>query len=1225
MFAGTDGPPSLLKGGLILNQRILRAILLVALIATSSQVWPADWEVLLDQAQALSSVGQSDSSRTIFQTALQSAETHYSRSDTTVDVVFYDAGVPRRVHFPGYQSAAEIYSQFLSVAEKVYGTDGAEVSGILLKLAEVERIRGRYFEAEPLMERALGIAERKHGLQSLEAARVLDRLGVLYYYLGKYLESATFCDSGLVMREKLLGPDHIEVAWSCLNLAQAITRLGHYADAETFCRRAMKVLGGQFGDTSLAVTDCLEALGFVLYYRDENAAAESLYVAALDIRRQHLGPVHPDVARLMFRIANVDRYLGKYAEAESLLVETLAIRRAVYGNMHPEVGEVLFYTGILMAANVKDIDRALSCYAEAVEIFEKTLGETNSHAITARWRTATLFVGQGRNLEALAIFQRLVDLISQSLGSDHQDLRQILRSQTLALRRIGQFDKAEASARRALAITEKYSGPEHIDAAEALSALAGLYFDEGRYTEAEDMMTRGKEIAARASGNDSSLFAAGAEHELGRICYALGRYEEAEEYITEAIRLFKKFYGPMGTDLPIAHLNLGLVYENQGRYAEADSVYRLSVELGERSIGMQNPALAHALNNQANLYSRLGRYAEARSLQERAVSILEGALGPEHPEVAKFRCDQGRIYAYSSETDSALGSYQMFIDKSQKYLENVFPYSSEEQRLRWIGKYPLADPVVYSLALKSGTSRAKSVALEMLLKSKAMVIEAVMAERRAAYCHYDDEVLAELDNLSTVNEQIAGLAMAGGYYRDSVAILYKIRDSLEVALSTHCSEFSDALAARRFDVNDVVSSVPAGSVLWEFARYEPTNLDSPVLGDDKIDNPRYLAFTLSRSGGVGLHDLGDAGLIDSLILTARNMIYRSQGQIYSVAAVTSERRLREVTSQLYSLVFAPLADPGTTDIYVSPDGLLNLIPLEILPVSDSTYVIEKYRISYLSSGRDLLKHGGFVESGGQVLVMADPDFDGVGVFDVQKQPETVISDENYGPEFRGNTDCLKEKFSPIAYSRNEAASVVACFRNSKAAGVRQFYGDRAVEEVLKDLAFAPRVLHLATHGFFCEGSKSSEALRDNPLLRSGLVLAGANRTISNSRDDTDVSDDGILTALEVSGLNLVGTDLAVLSACESGVGDMVDGEGIFGLRRAFQHAGANTIVMSLWAVPDRETSQLMEGFYRRWLGGESKGDALRGSALELLGQSRSKRGCGHPLLWGGFILAGNPN
>ncbi|MEW6413532.1 MAG: CHAT domain-containing protein, partial [Candidatus Zixiibacteriota bacterium] len=124
---------------------------------------------------------------------------------------------------------------------------------------------------------------------------------------------------------------------------------------------------------------------------------------------------------------------------------------------------------------------------------------------------------------------------------------------------------------------------------------------------------------------------------------------------------------------------------------------------------------------------------------------------------------------------------------------------------------------------------------------------------------------------------------------------------------------------------------------------------------------------------------------------------------------------------------------------------------------------------------------------------------------------------------------------------------------------------------------------------------------------------------------TNDGDDGILTALEVSGLNFVGTDLAVLSACESGVGDLVDGEGIFGLRRAFQHAGVNSIVMSLWSVPDRETSQLMEGFYRRWLGGESKRDALRGSALELLNQSRAKRGCGHPLLWGGFILAGNPN
>jgi CHAT domain-containing protein len=131
--------------------------------------------------------------------------------------------------------------------------------------------------------------------------------------------------------------------------------------------------------------------------------------------------------------------------------------------------------------------------------------------------------------------------------------------------------------------------------------------------------------------------------------------------------------------------------------------------------------------------------------------------------------------------------------------------------------------------------------------------------------------------------------------------------------------------------------------------------------------------------------------------------------------------------------------------------------------------------------------------------------------------------------------------------------------------------------------------------------------------------------ISGERPEDGNGEDGILTALEVSGLNLVGTELAVLSACESGVGEFVNGEGMFGLRRAFQHAGAETVIMSLWSVPDKETSQLMDGFYRRWLEGRSKREALRESAIELLKESRSKRGCGHPLLWGGFILAGNPN
>ena len=186
-----------------------------------------------------------------------------------------------------------------------------------------------------------------------------------------------------------------------------------------------------------------------------------------------------------------------------------------------------------------------------------------------------------------------------------------------------------------------------------------------------------------------------------------------------------------------------------------------------------------------------------------------------------------------------------------------------------------------------------------------------------------------------------------------------------------------------------------------------------------------------------------------------------------------------------------------------------------------------------------------------------------------------------------------------------------------------FDGADVLEERLKGIPEAPRVLHLATHGFFCEDlHPEPNRILENPLLRSGLALAGANRRTSPEEFQTE---DGILTAFEVSGLKLVGTALAVLSACETGVGEVRNGGGGYGLRRAFQQAGAESIIMSLWKVPDKETYELMEHFYSNWIDGQSKQMALRQAVLEVMDDLKSTYGVAHPRLWGGFVLVGNPS
>jgi len=300
-------------------------------------------------------------------------------------------------------------------------------------------------------------------------------------------------------------------------------------------------------------------------------------------------------------------------------------------------------------------------------------------------------------------------------------------------------------------------------------------------------------------------------------------------------------------------------------------------------------------------------------------------------------------------------------------------------------------------------------------------------------------------------------------------------------------------------------------------------------------------------------------------------------------------------------------------------------------------------VTYLSTGRDLLRdRPGEVARGGaaeprlldsRAVVVSDPGFGAAS---------GEVGGRAAGPEGWMRPTCAAGPFDPLPRSREEGRAVARLLETRGGMRVESISGLRATETAVKRLN-SPRVLHLATHGFFCgstEDANSEGARRpvgrargrlDNPLLRAGLALAGANRSpvVAGAPRPLDanaaraaVGDDGLLTALEISGLDLTGTELVVLSACETGMGDVETGEGVFGLRRAFHLAGVNSILMSLWAVPDRETAELMERFYGYWLEGRSGSPALRRAALDMLEARRREKGMAHPLFWGGFILAG---
>jgi CHAT domain-containing protein/tetratricopeptide (TPR) repeat protein len=699
----------------------------------------------------------------------------------------------------------------------------------------------------------------------------------------------------------------------------------------------------------------------------------------------------------------------------------------------------------------------------------------------------------------------------------------------------------------------------------------------------------------------------------------------------------EKAFGSEHTRVATNLDNLGILYVRRGEYAEAEPLHKRALDIREKILGLEHPGVAYSLINLGHLYKERGKYAEAELLFKRSLTISEKMLGLEHPDVAATLGSLAELNCSLGEYSKSLANFSKSQESRRDFIDHAFSYASEDLKINYIQKYPLINNSFLTFALLDTTLDSKKSAVSVILNGKAVILDAISAEKEIAFCSYDDEIIAKAEKHAEICGEIATLALAGAerlepeIYKERLQTLYGIKDSLETKLSGDCAEFRDELASRRFTVEDVSDALAEDAILWEFVQYNPYDFKKAGSDKDRTGPPRYLAFTLNHIGEITLIDLGEAIEIDSFVTLTRQMIYNSGSVAQAVGGFFAEQKLAEVTGELYDLIFAPLESSlvGRTQIFMSPDGQLNLLPFEILPDHEGKYAIEKYNISYLSSGRDLLKFKKKQAYGDWALAMADPDFDlsqeklaeGGG-----KKSNKLESIEFVYEPSRGASSCLSGKFDPLPYTLKETISVVQTLKKNAQLDVDSYCGEEALEGVLKGMKVPPRILHLSTHGYFCEDINLTEnKMLENPLLRSGLAFAGANGFFNASERDTSYVDDGILTALEVSGLNLIGTELVTLSACETGVGEVGNGEGVYGLRRAFQHAGARAIIMSLWKVPDPETGILMSNFYENWSSGETMRDALRQAALSILNERRDKYGSAHPYFWGGFILLGDPD
>ncbi len=849
---------------------------------------------------------------------------------------------------------------------------------------------------------------------------------------------------------------------------------------------------------------------------------------------------------------------GRFADARSALERALRLSEPVRGPDDPYVATLLFeLAGNALEAHEDALARSL--YERAIVMLDKAWGASHPYPAMARSRLALLF------------------------------------------QRAGHHQEAEALARKALAEIERALGPEHSWFVRCLVTVANLRDDAGDRQQAEAMNRQALAILARIHETGTILDAT-VLNNLANVRRERGDYSSAQDLLQRSLAIGEALYGPDSYFVSTALQNLGIVARERKDYAAAVASYTRALSIREQIVGPDHPDVAQLLNNLANVYHATGDDTRALEMHFRALHIWEKGSGPYERGPLMSLGNIARTYASAGDVAHAVEFQRRADAILERQLSLYLATGSERQKLAYARSVAERTDRTISLHLHEAPDNPDAAALAalVLLQRKGRVLDAMTDVFAAVRDHVADPGdRALLDRLNDTKARLARLALkrSGAETADggpsSLASLEARKEQLEATMSEHSVEFRSEV--QPVTLGAVQAALPDAAALLEFAVFRPFD-PRAERNAEAYGAAHYAAYVVRKHAPPVGVDLGPIAAIDRLIGRFRDALRDPNSPDVNA-------RARALDEQVMQPLRASVGD--ATRLLISPDGDLNLVAFEALVDQQGRYLVEQYATSYLTSGRDLLRMQIPRAMPGRPVIVADPLFG-------EPAPSRVrgVRAATFDPSARQNATGAASKlyFAPLSGTAAEARAIKALFPDA-----RLLTGRRATKAVVEQVK-APRILHIASHGFFLrdEGRPgASSAVVQNPLLGSGLALAGANL------GDGELGD-GILTALEASGLDLWGTKLVTLSACDTGVGEVRNGEGVYGLRRAFVLAGAETLVMSLWPVSDYIARDAMVGYYTRLREGLGRGDALRQAKLAILRQPHRR----HPYYWAGFIQSG---
>jgi CHAT domain-containing protein/Flp pilus assembly protein TadD len=1120
-----------------------------------------------------------------------------------------------------YEEALQTTYKAMQLAEEEFGPEDVKTINAIFTAGYYWWDLGELEEAEPLMAEAVKRAKINLGETHQNTLVYSATLAELYGYAGEGKKSIELYEKIIQPMQEVLGTDEESTLMAQSMLGQLYLSVGRYKEAQALLVNALTSLTQiQADDTELGL---LVKENLALAHKLQGSLDKSLelYQAVLDFKQENFEADDPEIILTSVNLAEVYRLKGMYQEAKPLFIQAVKFYAHLPEEEQGDMYSVLTNLADLFL-NTGEYKQAERLYQQIYNYEKKAFGDNHINTIIDLNNLGGVYRAQGRYAESEKAFVNAYNTILGLHGNDHPETISIANNLALLYQDQGLFDKAEPILKAGLAGAQKSLGESSPKTLAIMNNLAMLYESQGVFKLSEPLYNKTIILNEKTFGDNHQNTIASVNN-LAYLFLIQERYDEAEKLFDKAFKIWKKELG-INHQYTLKGLNnLARVYHKQDKLEQAEKMFDQALKLRKANLGESHPDVVRSMIDLAALYLSQHEQTKALKLATEAVELSEKVLGDKHPYTFEALNNLADIHENSGKLNLALSVRQDIFDRRTDFFERVLWAAGENTRQGYISiNKPEQDKFLGLLVKKQGTKYAE-MALNVSLKRKGLLLKIASEIHKIIEMSDSPEMAVKAEEINNKRKELSAKTLSGPVdetiqeFRQKLADLENDVNDLQAEISRFSLIYHVTSAS--VSVADVFENLTENEVLVDYITYDDgfsTNLIAIVarkeVGYCDDDN------TCDRI--VEIVPLGDLKDFAEFVNVYREVIQDEDAE---------DDEVMDYGNQLYDKLWKPILPfvRGRETVYLIPDGILHLLPFDAIVDDNQDYLIQKYNLNILSSARDIVVPP-LPAATGQFAIFAGPDYD----IENKKEEIKKVSGKkgaNIDRGMRISSHGLRSlSFEPLdgAEIEGETIAKITTDRKQKSLMLTQKQAD---EKALRSFTQPPKMLHIATHGFFLKaeerlkrrllsaqrgGRQTTPPPGDNPLLRAGLAFAGIN---SNAPflGDIDTDNDGVLTAMEVIGLKLSGTQLVVLSACETGVGEIHAGEGVYGLRRSFQEAGVHSIINSLWPVSDEGTRLLMTEFYNELYKGLSPRDALRNAQKFMLDSEWN-----HPYYWAAFVV-----